>query len=105
MRACVMRRGKLVVDTLPDPVPGEGEVLVRTLACGICGSDLHVLKHADMLVDVGPQMGTPFSGDLTRDVVMGHEFCAEVVAVGPDTACTARCLPAGGRHHAHLRHQ
>jgi hypothetical protein len=31
MRACVMRRGKLVVDTLPDPVPGEDEVLGRTL--------------------------------------------------------------------------
>ena len=43
MRAAVMREAQLVVDTVPDPEPGPGEMLVRTLACGICGSDLHAL--------------------------------------------------------------
>ena len=46
MRACTMRDQKLLVDTLPDPEPGSGQVLVKTLACGIRGSDLHMLKHA-----------------------------------------------------------
>src|SRR5262245_44486064 len=45
MRAAIMRGKQLVVDDLPLPEPGPGEVLVRTLACGICGSDLHALKH------------------------------------------------------------
>ena len=45
MRAAVMRHSKLVVDSLDDPKPGSGEVLVKTLGCGICGSDLHALKH------------------------------------------------------------
>src|SRR5580692_6043231 len=35
MRACVMRDGHLVVDDLPDPRPGPGQLLVRTVACGI----------------------------------------------------------------------
>ena len=46
MRAAVMRNSQLVVDTVPDPEPGPGEMLVKTLACGICGSDLHALTHA-----------------------------------------------------------
>jgi threonine dehydrogenase-like Zn-dependent dehydrogenase len=31
----------LVVAERPDPVPGTGEVLLRIVATGICGSDLH----------------------------------------------------------------
>ena len=79
MRAAVMRNSQLVVDTVPDPVPGEGEVLVKTLACGICGSDLHALKHARKMVEIAEETGAPFVLDLSRDVVMGHEFCAEVI--------------------------
>ena len=36
MRAAVMRDRRLVVADLPVPEPGPGEVLVKTLACGIC---------------------------------------------------------------------
>jgi threonine dehydrogenase-like Zn-dependent dehydrogenase len=50
MRAAVMRERRLVVDEVPEPVPGPGQVLVKTLACGICGSDLHALEHADQMV-------------------------------------------------------
>lgn len=86
MRAAVMRQKKLVVDDIPVPEPGPGEVLVKTLACGICGSDLHALKFADKLVDaVKRSGGGAFLMDLNRDVVMGHEFCCEVVDYGPNT--------------------
>src|SRR4029079_34543 len=71
MRAAVMRNLKIVTDDMPEPVPGPGEVLVKTLACGICGSDLHALKHAKQFVENAPGgMGM----DIGRDVVMGHEF-------------------------------
>ena len=40
-----MREQRIVVDDMAQPIPSEGEVLVKTLACGICGSDLHALKH------------------------------------------------------------
>jgi threonine dehydrogenase-like Zn-dependent dehydrogenase len=43
MRAAVMRKGALVVDEVEDLRPGPGQILVKTLACGICGSDLHAL--------------------------------------------------------------
>jgi threonine dehydrogenase-like Zn-dependent dehydrogenase len=86
MRAAVMREQKLIVDTIPDPQPREGEVVVKTLACGICGSDLHVLKHAARLVELMRRTGGPFVMDLARDVVMGHEFCAEIVDHGPGCA-------------------
>ena len=94
MRAVVMRGHKLVVDDIPTPAPGAGEVLVKTLACGICGSDLHTLKHAEKLVEGSRRAGAPFVMDLTRDVVMGHEFCAEVVDYGPQTQ---KRLKAGTR--------
>ncbi len=85
MRAAVMRNKEIVVDDISIPVPGPGEVLVKTLACGICGSDLHTLKHAEKLVEVSRRSGGPFIMDLTRDIVMGHEFCAELVDSGPET--------------------
>ena len=83
MRAAVMRRKKLVVDDIPTPEPGPGEVLVKTLACGICGSDLHALKHAEKLVDVAKRTSGAFIMDPDRDVVMGHEFSAEILDYGP----------------------
>jgi threonine dehydrogenase-like Zn-dependent dehydrogenase len=85
MRAAVMRDRKLVVADVPVPEPGPGEVLVRTLACGICGSDLHALKFADQFVATARRAGNPRVMDLGRDVIMGHEFCAEIVEHGPDT--------------------
>src|SRR5216110_1875521 len=85
MRAAVMRDRKLVVADVPVPEAGPGEVLVRTLACGICGSDLHALKFADQFVATARRAGNPRVMDLGRDVIMGHEFCAELVEHGPDT--------------------
>jgi threonine dehydrogenase-like Zn-dependent dehydrogenase len=93
MRAAVMRDGRLVVDDVPEPVPAAGEVLVSTLACGICGSDLHALKHTEQFVaSAGEGLGGGF--DPRRDVVMGHEFCAEVLDYATGTE---RALPIGTR--------
>ena len=94
MRAAVMRNRALMVADISDPQPGSGEVLVKTLACGICGSDLHALKHADKFVENSRRSGNSLVMDLRRDVVMGHEFCAEIVEHGPQTT---RALPAGTR--------
>jgi len=99
MRAAVMRNKKLVVDNIPVPTPGPGEVLVKTLACGICGSDLHALKFAEKLVEGARRSGGVFVMDLNRDVVMGHEFCFEIVDYGPGTqrklkpGTRATCMP------------
>ena len=93
MKAAVMRDRAIVFDHVPEPTPGEGQVLVRTLACGICGSDLHFLRHApELLAARGPQ--PVFTTVLDRDIVLGHEFCGEVVGYGPGSR---RRLPIGTR--------
>jgi len=45
MRATVMTNWELRVDDIDMPVPGAGQVLTKVLSCGICGSDLHLLRH------------------------------------------------------------
>ena len=93
MRAAIFRKGEIVADTLPQPTPAAGQVLVKTLACGICGSDLHARKHAHRMVEMSRRLGrTPM--DLDRDVVFGHEFCCEVLDYGP---ATQRKLKPGAR--------
>lgn len=85
-RAAIFRRGEIVVDTLPEPVPVAGQVLVKTLACGICGSDLHARKHAHRMVDLRRFLASNRKPmDLSRDIVFGHEFCCEVIDHGPST--------------------
>lgn len=93
MRAAVMRHGAIVAEDWTEPVPQAGEVLAGTLACGICGSDLHLLEHTHQFAAATREAGG-FGVDPERDLVMGHEFCAEILDYGPDTA---RTLPVGTR--------
>ena len=58
----------LVFETLPDPTPGDGQVVVKVGRCGICGSDLHMTEDA--------------AYGCKRGDVLGHEFAGEVVALG-----------------------
>ena len=71
LRAAVFHGpGKFNVETLDDPTPAEGQVVVKVAFCGICGSDLHVAES-----DIFP---VPPEG-----VILGHELAGEIVDVGP----------------------
>ena len=94
MRAAIFRNGEIVVDRMSEPTPGPGMVLVKSLACGICGSDLHARKHAHRMVELAKHFPGRKPMDLSRDVVFGHEFCCEVLDHGPGTQ---RKLKAGTR--------
>ena len=85
MRAAIFRNGNFVVDDIRDPTPSEGQVLVKSLCCGICGSDLHAATHTLEFVDRSRRSGNRWALDPERDVVFGHEFCCEVVDHGPGT--------------------
>jgi len=95
MRAVVRRNRQLVCDEIAELTPAEGQVLVRTLACGICGSDLHALHHMEHMIELRRRaggMGSDF--DPSADTVFGHEFCAEILDHGPGSP---RTLKAGTR--------
>ena len=58
--------------------PGPGEVLVRPYWCGICGTDLHEYAMGPIVIPSAPH---PLNcSELPQ--ILGHEFSAEVVAVG-----------------------
>lgn len=85
MRAAVLRNGRIVADDVAEPVPGPGQVLVETIACGICGSDLHCRAHAHSFVRTSLEAGlSVFDFDPDRDLVMGHEFSARLLEPHPD---------------------
>ncbi len=67
MRAGVYRgKGQVVVETVPIPEIGEGEVLFRVAACGICGTDIKKIHY----------------GFVPPPQILGHELAGTVVAVG-----------------------
>lgn len=86
-----MRNRQMIADEIAAPEPGPGEVLVKTLACGICGSDLHAFEHFDTFTS--GEEGFASNLDAGRDLVMGHEFCAEVLDYGPGPAPAGRLAP------------
>ena len=85
MQAVVRRGTSLICDEIADPVPLPGQVLARTLCCGICGSDLHALPHFAHMMELGRKAGGAAITDAAQDVVFGHEFCAEILDHGPGT--------------------
>lgn len=94
MLAAVLRGKTLTTVDVPEPELDQGQVLVKTLACGICGSDLHAHHHLEDLISLGQQSGASDSIDPAGDLVMGHEFCCEILEHGPGTA---KHLKAGTR--------
>ena len=85
MRAVLMEQGNLWVDDIPVPETQSGEVLVKTRACGICGSDLHAAQHTHDFVETSRAAGGAFKLTTYDPVVLGHEFCAEIVDFGAGT--------------------
>lgn len=85
MRALVRRGPALLLDDVPDAIPDAGQIVARTLACGICGSDLHAVHHLEHGVEMGLRSGAADTIDPAQDLVLGHEFCAEILDHGPGT--------------------
>jgi S-(hydroxymethyl)glutathione dehydrogenase/alcohol dehydrogenase len=75
MRAAVVVGSypRLEVMRLPVPAPRAGEALLRVISCGVCHTDLHVLKG---------EVAFP------RPAVLGHEVSGEIVGFGPGTVDT-----------------
>ncbi|MGD0976145.1 MAG: alcohol dehydrogenase catalytic domain-containing protein [Candidatus Korobacteraceae bacterium] len=73
MRAAVLQaKGQLCVQDWPVPEPGPFEVLIKVMACAICGSDPTVVYKGWQAL---PPYGT---------FVPGHEYSGQIVATGPN---------------------
>lgn len=82
MKAMVLEGGKFALEDIPEPKPIAGQVLARPLVCGVCGSDLHARDHSEHLCDLLHRAGFRGFMDPAKPVVMGHEFCCEVLESG-----------------------
>jgi len=71
MRAAVFRGAgqPVAVETVPDPVPADGQIVIRVAACGVCHTDLHYIDH-----------GTPTFKK--PPVILGHEVSGTVASCG-----------------------
>jgi 2-desacetyl-2-hydroxyethyl bacteriochlorophyllide A dehydrogenase len=65
--------GQMELVDIPEPEPGSGDLKLRVRYCGVCGSDLH--EYRSSFVSMATNRQTP---------IMGHEFSATVVGLGPD---------------------
>jgi (R,R)-butanediol dehydrogenase / meso-butanediol dehydrogenase / diacetyl reductase len=63
--------GDIRLEDVPEPDPGAGDVKIRSLHNGLCGTDLHQFY-------VGPMSPAPLP------IIVGHECCGEVVEIGRD---------------------
>lgn len=71
MRAVVVEKpGVVRITDVPEPVPGAKDVVIRVGACGICGTDIHIIDG-----EFPPT---------TYPIVIGHEFGGTVIAIGDD---------------------
>jgi 2-desacetyl-2-hydroxyethyl bacteriochlorophyllide A dehydrogenase len=75
MRAIVLDRpGSFRVAQVPDPAPGEGQIVVKVEACGVCGTDIHIMD--------GEFPPTPYP------ITPGHEFAGTIADISPDVNAT-----------------
>ena len=72
MRAAVFHQvgSPLAIETVPDPVPGPDQVILKVAHAGICGSDLHMTESPHM----------------PSGLILGHEFSGTIAALGKNVA-------------------
>ena len=69
MKALVLEEyNNLVYKDVPDPIAGPGEVLIKVMACGICGSDVHGMDGS--------------TGRRQPPIIMGHEASGVIACTG-----------------------
>jgi len=75
MKCAVFKRAgePLSIESVPDPTPGPGEIVIKVGRCGICGSDLK-------MTEAGSSVLYPAGSAL------GHEYAGEVAAFGRDVS-------------------
>lgn len=64
--------GQFETRTIEMPELNAGEVLIQNMACGVCGTDVHIAR------------GEKGSAEVNPPVILGHEYSGLVLAIAPD---------------------
>ncbi|MGH7088222.1 MAG: alcohol dehydrogenase catalytic domain-containing protein, partial [Stellaceae bacterium] len=87
MRALTVRPGaanSAAVETMPEPAEADGSVVVKTLAIGVCGTDLEIVKGAYGSAPAGAER-----------LIIGHESLGQVEAAPANSGLKPGDLVAG----------
>lgn len=72
-------RKDIRIESVQEPQPSEGEVVLKVKRCGICGTDLHDYTSGPQVIPVDePHVLTGHKAP----IIMGHEFSGEIAALG-----------------------
>jgi 2-desacetyl-2-hydroxyethyl bacteriochlorophyllide A dehydrogenase len=108
MRRVVVHPGRIAVEAADVPAPGPGEALIRTLAVGVCGSDLHAAhgrhpfvplpyRPGHEVVGIVESLGAPASGASGAGPAARDWTPGERVIVEPDLPCWTCKMCTSGR--------
>lgn len=76
MKAAVMTEpGHITIEEQPVPRPSANEVLIKVMAVGVCGSDIHYFEHGRIGRFV-----------VEKPIILGHECAGVIAAVGKDVS-------------------
>jgi threonine dehydrogenase-like Zn-dependent dehydrogenase len=91
MKAAYIQNGHVLVGEQPEPIPAQGQALVRTHSCGLCASEQHFLLSGRNVIELSRKHGGPYAGlDFERPFVPGHEYVGEVIDYGPGSKRTVK---------------
>src|SRR5580693_5639201 len=98
MRRVVVYPGRIAVEAADVPAPGSNEALVRTLAAGVCGSDLHAAHGRHPFVSLPYRPGHEVVGvvEVAGSAVEGY-VPGQRVIVEPDLPCWTCKMCTSGR--------
>jgi threonine dehydrogenase-like Zn-dependent dehydrogenase len=65
MRAAILHGGRARVGEFPDPTPIKGQVLVRTLRCGLCASDAYFPRSGPTIAARSQKHRGPYAGPIS----------------------------------------
>jgi 2-desacetyl-2-hydroxyethyl bacteriochlorophyllide A dehydrogenase len=98
MRRVVVHPGRIAVEAADIPAPGPGEALVRTLAAGVCGSDLHAAHGRHPFVPLPYRPGHEVVGVIeTVGSAVDDRRPGQRVIVEPDLPCWTCKMCTSGR--------
>ncbi|HEY3315126.1 MAG TPA: alcohol dehydrogenase catalytic domain-containing protein [Bacillota bacterium] len=79
--------GRIEVETVPDPIPGPADLLLKIICCNICGSDLRTYLSGSSSIKPGTILGHEFAGQVVSAPEGSGFSPGDVVTAAQDINC------------------